>query len=811
MSTRHHVIVAFVIILLNVFLMNSTLGMDLVRDGQAKAKIVIAADACRMVAYAAEELQSYIEKISGAKLLIEKVPASGGASLNKTENYIFAGESIYTEKLKIKISELKTDGFKIVAKENWLALVGRDYKGKPKASPICRMFNLNESYDNETGISAFGEEGTLSSVYRFLEDLGVRWFMPGELGEVIPKQATIEVKDMDYKKAPDFTHRRLYFAYGFDEEQYKDMVKWYRRVGFGSDSPVEIIHSFQLFKEKYFKTHPEWFYNRGTNAFPHLVLTEPAVLEQFVQDIREYFDANPGAQIYPVMPDDMNLDRDMEKEPRMKGMDDPSMGKEGRFSDYVWTFVNKVAKEIAKTHPDKIIACCAYSDYLTPPKTIKRLNSNVAVMIAKSRVNYTDPEYKNQINAFIKEWKNKCNIIYLWEYYNFYRESTTFLAGPIFSPHIIAEDLKFLKGMGVKGEFIEAETMMPPEKTAWPGMTHLNYYVTAKYLWDADQDIETLLSDYYEKFYGPAREEMKKFYARAEKTRTEREKDTPVEELLGYLKAAKEKAGDSVYGKRVDLMLSEASRMIKKGVKSKLPCVPLPSEAENEEGLAGYWKFDEGEGKIAKDSSGNENHGVVHNAEWLKGPSGGSSLGFNGKDSCVEIRYPKEELRPERKLTVMGWFYYNEIGKGKNIGLIWTYNYAYLLRTGNGLVQFGAYGPTRSYGGTRFQEANLIVPGWNHIAGVYDVDGKKCKIYLNGEEQASYPYTASIDYAGDNKPWKYFKEFRITIGACNRETQWQESFDGRIDEVKIYNRALSDDEIRAEYKKGEEAFAKSKE
>lgn len=546
-------------------------ALEIVSEGQPKAVIVVNADAPRMVNYAAIELQAYIEKISGAKLQIEKVSSKDSISLERRKNYIFVGESRYTKKLRLSVSTLGTDGFKIVAKKNYLALIGRDYKGQPMTGNN-RVFSLDETYNSQTGISVYGETGTLYAVYHFLEKYaGVRWFMPGELGEVVPKSRTITIGDVNFKKAPDFTYRRLYFAYGFEEPKYLDMVRWYRRAGFGGDFPVEIMHSFQDFSKRYLKSHPEYFYNYG-KAFPHLVLTEPAVLEQFIKDIRDYFDAHPDRRIYPVVPDDWELGKDAEKDIRLKGVDDPSMGKWGRFSDYLWSFIDKVAIEVYKTHPDKLIGCLAYADYRLPPKKIKRLNPNVVVMIAMDRFLTANPVYRKKVADLAKDWKKKTDNIYIWQYYNWFYGDLALPGAPVIFPHLIANDLKFLKGIS-KGEFIEAETMRPPLSVGYPGLTHLNYYITAKYLWNADEDIEELLNDYFEKFYGPAREEMKKFFARAEDIWTKTIENTRFDkspypkyyhlseeemgELLGFLKRAREKAGDTLYGKRVDLILSE--------------------------------------------------------------------------------------------------------------------------------------------------------------------------------------------------------------------------------------------------------------
>ena len=49
--------------------------------------------------------------------------------------------------------------------------------------------------------------GTEYAVYDFLRSLGVRWFMPGEFGEVVPQQRTIRVPEQQVREKPDFVMR----------------------------------------------------------------------------------------------------------------------------------------------------------------------------------------------------------------------------------------------------------------------------------------------------------------------------------------------------------------------------------------------------------------------------------------------------------------------------------------------------------------------------------------------------------------------------------------------------------------------------
>ena len=92
----------------------------LVKDGKPRADIVIAEKPPRSVKLAAGELQTYIEKISGAKLAITSSPGSDVPA------HIYVGRSAETDKLKISDEGLKYGAFRMVSGKDYLALLGHD-------------------------------------------------------------------------------------------------------------------------------------------------------------------------------------------------------------------------------------------------------------------------------------------------------------------------------------------------------------------------------------------------------------------------------------------------------------------------------------------------------------------------------------------------------------------------------------------------------------------------------------------------------------------------------------------------------------
>lgn len=580
-----------VIVLLGAAVAFTASGFDLVRDSVPRSDIVIPANAVRRVRLAAEELQSHIRQISGATLPIVDSPGA------KMSCHVYVGESAHTKKLGIRVDGLKPDGFKVVSGPNWLVLLGRDYKGpvrfipdcpsraaRPKARkawqeytgekwefPSAASFKM---YSKELDFWAYRETGTLFAVYEFLEDLGVRWYMPYEHGTVLPKLKTISVGRLNLTREPEFEDRSLFFSRPFMDPE---GTLWFKRLKLGKPRPFWRGHANLYAILKYQKeTHPEYFAVingkrdfAACKGYGRPCLTNPGLIAAVVKYGRMFFDKYPDEPCFPVMPPDSFSA--MCECKTCAPYATPKRGYPGKMSDYVWAYVDRVAREIEKTHPGKYIHCCAYGSYLLPPLRIDKMNRNVAVTQCQRRNSNWDPEARKQRIAVREAWLKKLpsGKFFIWDYYLFHRDHV--LPGiPIIFPRLIQEDLKGLKGVS-GGDFIEGNKDARGRALA-PGLNHLNYYVNAKLYWDVDLDVDALLEEYYTLFYGPAHAEMKAFFTLAEKVWMRREsrkissvggflKKADVERYFQLLKAARQKAGDTIYGKRIDLIVAECRPM----------------------------------------------------------------------------------------------------------------------------------------------------------------------------------------------------------------------------------------------------------
>lgn len=550
----------------------------IVKDGQPQAEIVISEKPPRMAKLAAEELQKYVEKITGAKLSVVTSP-SKDAPLQ-----IYVGKSVHTDQLKVTDEDLKSGAFRMVSGKNYLVLLGNDKdfivkgpfhtggKMEPDSPALLEWDRLtgkkwgfptgmlSREYNADLKIWEQDERGSFNSVSEFLRMQGVRWYMPGEIGEIVPQKKNIVIPEINKTFNPDFRLRYPYqYGHMFGHTT-RNEVLWQLHLGIysGPDPVVGGSHGQRnvLSREEMKKAHPEYYalYEGKRDEGRRACLSSEGMFKETVEYTRAMFDIY-DASVVSVMPEDGYIS--LCQCDLCKGKGTPERGMTGQISDYVWDFVNRVAKEVYKTHPDRKVTCAAYGAYLLPPEKIDKLNPNVVVGICQWRSDFQDPKVREQFVKLREDWMKKLppsGQIGISDYYLHGRPNLLWDAIPVFFPKLIAEDLRLLKGISM-GEFIEVYRD-PGESLKSLAILHLNLYVTSRLWWDANLDLNAMLEEYYTLFYGPARDEMKAFIEYSEANWPDMgkraEKIAKAFELLG--KAQQKVPADSAYGKRISLI-----------------------------------------------------------------------------------------------------------------------------------------------------------------------------------------------------------------------------------------------------------------
>ncbi|MFN2352809.1 MAG: DUF4838 domain-containing protein, partial [Kiritimatiellia bacterium] len=545
-----------------------------VEDGRAQAQIVIAENPPRLVDLAARELQAYLQKISGAELPIGVAP---DPALPVT---IYIGRSAFTDAQGITDEGLAHGAFRMVSGPNWLVLLGHDADFEPK-EPWARNRNEYEStqkaweeiyggpcanpmnwyggpitsFNAPAGVWKQDQGGSLQAVYELLRDLGVRWYMPGELGEVVPSQATIVLPEINRTVKPDFAIRNLYWYHRFQAALLDDVL-WWLRLGLndgsrvlGASMPVHgmrLIQSNQTMKEQ----HPEYYALYGGQrdteyrGSGHACFSSEGLIQETVKYLRAAFDHydEPAMDLWPqdgYHPCGCELCQGQSP------------------SDLVFGFVDRVARELYKTHPDRLVTCGAYSSYIHPPGKVAAFTPNVAVYLSnRGRPGFDYPENWQTYWDSVTGWQAKLapgRIIR--------GENNLYNTSLVIHPRAYARDLRALKGISL-GDICEVPRGRSPE-TQWhnPGVNHLNYYAQSRLLWDADQDLDALLDEYYALFYGPAADAMQSAFEYAETNYSRLGRPAlPLEarvEFAERLQAARAAVGETVYGRRIQAIIDE--------------------------------------------------------------------------------------------------------------------------------------------------------------------------------------------------------------------------------------------------------------
>jgi len=213
---------------------------------------------------------------------------------------------------------------------------------------------------------------------------------------------------------------------------------------------------------------------------------------------------------------------------------------------------------------------------------------------------------------------------------------------------------------------------------------------------------------------------------------------------------------------------------------------------KHDDGLVLYFPFEKVTADRAIDVSRFDNEGKNNGATIVAGKLG-EALSFNGSNNWVVVP-EKPSLNITTQITLMAWVKWagsNAAGDCQNVirkGRVYAYyNTGYFVGSGgvysdvHSAIKIGAFPTTLAFS----KPPSWFLDTWRFIAFTYD--GSYMRNYLNGELDVSQAQTGTIQTTTD----------RLTIGA--RSEDWGERFCGLIDEVKIYNRALSAEEIKQHY------------
>lgn len=486
-------------------------GPILVQDGKATAVILVAKAALTAqadpppdvfymprpadgkIAAAAWDLQDYLAKITGAKLPIvgdDKEPAGPVVLVGKS-----ALTASWNDRIPTGLTPARDEeGLLILAKGDRLLLAGND----------------DEIY-----------HGTEYAVAEFLHGLGVRWYLPGPFGEIVPTIKTIAVADQEVRQKPSFKMRNWWGNQPAEDARME--YRWKIRnkmnpiihfVGLPQDGSVA-----GYLPPDTIKIAPEALAigpdGKRVPTMPNL--THPKGVEVVANAIKERLRKVPAATSVGLAPDD-GLPRDYDPATLKRNLGFPDLvGRSGVASELScseeWIdFVNRVAREVKKEFPNHIFTTNGYANRNTPPIDIE-MDKNIWVMFAAiwsdTMHAYDDPKHWQTFRQgqMIKRWAELCPNVFMYDYTYLMLASA---GTPVPLARKVRRDYPLLKKWGVIGFSCEGRCVL-----AESGI--LPRYLRARMMWDAGLDADKLFDEFFTTWYGAAAKPGRAFWDALEK------------------------------------------------------------------------------------------------------------------------------------------------------------------------------------------------------------------------------------------------------------------------------------------------------
>ncbi len=340
------------------------------------------------------------------------------------------------------------------------------------------------------------------AVSDFLQNqVGMRWFIPGELGEVYEHQSRLRIPILNRVFRPSFQDRVLSPMRRGEGRQWGRNNNLIQRFRYNHN-----LHSFvpvSLFEE-----NPELFpIIEGERAAvsggraPQPNIAYPATQAFIADRIIEQFDENPDLISISIATNDSTLFDETEQTQRWLRPYRFFRGKPD-YSNLVFHFSNEIARQVAEEHPDRYLTQLSY--YFTENVPDFPVQPNLIPYLTFDRAQWFDPEQEADDKATVRHWQEAGpDFLGTWDYY----EGSPYFI-PRYYPELTARSLRFLSQHGVRNFYAEGTPV-------W-GFDGPRIWLATQLLWNSNQNPRVLLDEYFTRFYGPAAGPMRRFFDRCE-------------------------------------------------------------------------------------------------------------------------------------------------------------------------------------------------------------------------------------------------------------------------------------------------------
>ena len=448
------------------------------RNGQVLLPVIVAVDAAPDERLAAEELGRVLGQISGLTWPVRPAIVSrehgfyvGHPSVGKVAiNVLIPAQDI----LAPTTGEIGPDGFRLQSRDGSVFIEG--------ATPAA------------TGYAV---------AWLLQHEAGVRWYVPGESGEIIPHRGAWSLRKLNEVRQPAYVSREITGLNSAAEKLWADRN--------GLRGRVEFSHALdRIFSLSEMAKHSDWAPQIGGRRDqlgllkdytwqPNLAL--PEVAEHAAQAAAFACKLDPARKVFSLgINDTVRFDQStatralVEPLGYFRGMPD--------YSPLVFTFMNRAAESLARTNPNLYLGCLAYFWCENAPPF--PVNRQVLPFVTTDRSQYYDPVYRAADLALMARWgASGVKAFGLWEY----AYGQGFLV-PRMPLDALAESVREGWRRGARGYFAE----MQPQ---W-GFDAFKAWMLAQLLWEPKLTVTQLADDFFPGYYVMAATPMRNFFERCE-------------------------------------------------------------------------------------------------------------------------------------------------------------------------------------------------------------------------------------------------------------------------------------------------------
>ena len=464
MKKRDFLMKAVLVLLLLTASITAQAKNRLFQNGKSSYRIVVSEQASPSEKKAAEELQSYIEQISGARLPITNDENAKGRK-------IFVGFNAKVAKITGETTpEAHDEGF------------------------TCRTVG------KDLLIYGGAQRGTMYGVFYFLEnELGVRWLTPK--CTIVPKADSYTLSKLEKREQPALTLRYVGYHAVENAPEWSahnlENMKWTPKINeYGNIEAYWNAHTMgQLLPaHEFFESHPEYFSLRDGKRIPNgqLCLSNPEVLEICKTRLANTMRTQKDYYIYSLSQNDNFSYCQCDKCTAL------SAQYGGQSGILIW-FVNQVADAVKDEFPGKYVGTFAYQYTRQPPKGIAP-RENVVIRLCSIECCFAHPLTAGcpQNQAFmndLKQWSELAPHLFIWDYIVDYAQ----YIAPWPNFQVLGPNIETFRQHKAIGIYEESQYQSNGAE-----FEEMKTWCTAKLLWNPKQDVDSLVNIFIDGYYGKA-------------------------------------------------------------------------------------------------------------------------------------------------------------------------------------------------------------------------------------------------------------------------------------------------------------------